>query len=163
MMSLHHCWGWQPPQTASCIYIKHIQSVWAHSYAVDLHMAVSSNSYTHTTWVIFWGSGPLVESKWCHNIIVEADRRLKLLPVSLLDVYNDVFEHIHMLPMGIWHYPQIVTPTLHGSYFGVLGHLWSQNDVITSWLKLTATSNCFLCPHYKYKNCLSTFICCPWA
>ncbi len=25
----------------------------------------------------------------------------------------------------------------------VLGHLRSQNDVITSWLMLTATSNCF--------------------
>ncbi len=28
-----------------------------------------------------------------------------------------------------------------GSDFGVLGHLWSQNDVIMSWLSLTATSN----------------------
>ena len=27
-----------------------------------------------------------------------------------------------------------IIPTLLGSNFGVLGHLWSQNDVITSWL-----------------------------
>jgi hypothetical protein len=27
------------------------------------HMAVASNSYTHTTWFRFWGSGSLVESK----------------------------------------------------------------------------------------------------
>jgi hypothetical protein len=35
--------------------------------------------------------------------------------------------------------------TLLGIDFGVLGHLWSQNDVFTSWLRLTAASNCF--PH----------------
>jgi hypothetical protein len=29
--------------------------------------------------------------------------------------------------------------------FWVLGHFWSWNDVNTSWLRLTATSNCF--PH----------------
>jgi hypothetical protein len=34
---------------------------------------------------------------------------------------------------------------LLGSDFGVLGHLWSQNDAIMSWLRLTAISNCF--PH----------------
>jgi hypothetical protein len=63
--------------------------------------------------------------------MVEADSLLKLLPASMMGVYN-VFEHIHMLSMGIWQYHQIVTPTLVGADFGVLGHLWSQNDVITS-------------------------------
>ncbi len=68
------------------------------------------------------------------HIMVGADSHLKLLPASILDVCK-VFEHINMLSMGIWQYPQIVTPTLLGSDFGVLGHLWGQNDVITSWLK----------------------------
>jgi hypothetical protein len=36
-------------------------------------------------------------------------------------------------------------PTLLGADFWVLGHLWSQNNVIMSWLSLMATSNCF--PH----------------
>ena len=26
----------------------------------------------------------------------------------------------------------------------ILGHFWSQNDVITPWLRLTVTTNCFL-------------------
>ncbi len=47
--------------------------------------------------------------------------------------------------------------------FGVLGHLWSQNDVIMSWLRLTANSNCFPRTQYTYTKCLSTLICCPWA
>ncbi len=94
--------------------------------------------------------------------MVEADSQLKLLPVSTLDTYT-VFEHIDMLSVGIWQYPQTVIPTLLGSDFGVLAHLWSQNDVITSLLILTATSNCFTHPHYSYAKCLSASICCPWA
>jgi hypothetical protein len=76
--------------------------------------------------------------------MVEADSHLKLFPTSILDIYK-VIEHIDMLSMGMQYQPFIVIPTLLGSYFGVLGHLWSQNDVIMSWLRLTATSNCF--PH----------------
>ena len=65
-------------------------------------MAVVSNTYTHTNWVRFWGSGSLlVESKWCHYIMVEADSQLKLHPASTLHIYK-VLEHIEMLSMGIW-------------------------------------------------------------
>ncbi len=74
--------------------------------------------------------------------MVEADSHLKLLPTSNLDIYK-VFEHIDMVSIGIWRQPYTVTPTLLGPDIRVLGHLWSQNDVISSWLRLTATSNCF--------------------
>jgi hypothetical protein len=83
MMWLCQGLGWQPPWTASHIHIGHIQSDWAHWYAIHGHT-----------------------------------------------VYQ----------------PYTVIPTLLGSDFGVLGHLWSQNEVIMSWLMLTATSNCF--PHH---------------
>ncbi len=76
--------------------------------------------------------------------MVEADSHLKLLPTSTLDIYY-VFEHIDMLSMGIQYQSYTVIPTLLGSDFGALGHLLSQNDVIMSWLRRTATSNCF--PH----------------
>ncbi len=82
MMSLHLGLGWQPTQTASCIHIIHIQSVWAYQYAVHGHMVVASNNYTHPTWLILCGSGSLVESKWCHYVMVEADNQLELLPIS---------------------------------------------------------------------------------
>ncbi len=74
--------------------------------------------------------------------MVEADSHLKLFPASILDVYN-VFEHIDMLSIGIWYQPYTIIPTLLGSDCGVLGHLWSQNDVIVSQFRLTATSNYF--------------------
>ncbi len=77
--------------------------------------------------------------------MIDTDRHLKLLPISILGMCK-VFEHIDMLSMGIQYHPYTVIPTLlFGSDFGVPGHLWSQNDVIMSWLRLTVTSNCF--PH----------------
>ncbi len=65
--------------------------------------------------------------------MVEADSHLKLLPTSILDIYK-VFKHIDMLSIGIQYQPYTVIPTLLGSDFGVLGRLWSQNDVIMSQL-----------------------------
>jgi hypothetical protein len=78
--------------------------------------------------------------------MVVADSHFKLLPASILDIYK-VFEHMDMLSMGIEYQPYTFTPILLGADFGALGYLWSQNDVIMSWLKLTATSNCFLHPY----------------
>jgi hypothetical protein len=78
--------------------------------------------------------------------MVEADSHLKLLPTSILDIHK-VIEHIDMLSMGIWQYPQTVIPTLLGSDFGVLANLWSQNDCIMSLLRLTAISNFLLHPY----------------
>jgi hypothetical protein len=82
MMWLCHGWGWQSPQTASHLHSRHIQSIWAHWYAVHRQTVAAIHSFTHPTWVRFWGSGSLVESKWCHYIRVEADSHHKLLPTS---------------------------------------------------------------------------------
>ena len=54
--------------------------------------------------------------------MVEADSYLKLLPTSILHIYN-VFEHIDMLSIGIQQQPYTVLPTLLGSDFEVLSHL----------------------------------------
>jgi hypothetical protein len=78
----------------------------------------------------------------------EADSHLNLLPASIYGIYK-VFEHIHMLSIGIWKQPySVILPTLLGSDFGNLGHLSNRNDDITSCLRLTpATSNCFQHPY----------------
>jgi len=80
--------------------------------------------------------------------MVETDSHLKLLPPSILDIYR-VFELIDMLSMSMGTQQELFTviPTLLGSDFGVLCHLWSQNDVIMLWFRLTVTSNCFLHPY----------------
>jgi hypothetical protein len=76
--------------------------------------------------------------------MVDDDSHLKLLLISILDTYK-VIERIDMLSMGIQYQPHTIIPTLLGSDFGGLSHLWSQNDEIMPWLRVTATSNCF--PH----------------
>jgi hypothetical protein len=125
IMWLCQGWGWQSPQTASHIHIRHIQSVWAHWYAVYMHTISALHSYTHpTSWLRLWGSGSLMESKWCDYVMVDADSHLKLLPISILDLFR-VFEHIDMLSTCIGYQPYTVIPTLLGSDFGVRGHLWS--------------------------------------
>ncbi len=98
MMSLCHGWGWQPPQTASHIHIRHTKCL---STLICCSL-VSTTSLTQLS-------------------------------------------------------------TLLGSDYRVLGHLWSQNDVIMSWLRLTGTSDCFLDPYQTYWKCLSTLIYWPLA
>jgi hypothetical protein len=89
MISLCHGWIWQPPQTASHIHIRHVQNDWAHWYAVHGHTVWTLHSYTHSNWIRFWGPGSLVESKWCHYLMVESDSHLKLLPTSIIDMYKN--------------------------------------------------------------------------
>ncbi len=150
IMHFCHSWCWQPPQTASHLHIRHIQSDWAHWYAVHGHTVSPLHSYTHPAWLRFWGSGSLAKSKSCDYVMVEGDGHLKLLPTSILDMCK-IFEHIDMLFTCIQYQPYTVLPTLLlGSDFGVLGHLWSQNDVIMSWLRLTATSNCSPPPYWEH-------------
>ncbi len=88
MIWLCHGWGNKQAQTASQIHIRHIQSVWSHWYAVHVQTISILHIYTHPTWLRFWGSGSLVESKWCHHVMVEADSHLKLHPTSILDIYK---------------------------------------------------------------------------
>jgi len=77
MMSLHHSSGCQPPQTASRIHLKHIHNVLANWYAVYGHRVAALNSYTHTTWLRFWGS-PL---GWSQNDGIIS--RLRLTATSI--------------------------------------------------------------------------------
>ncbi len=97
MMSLCHDWAWQSPQPLLPPSILDIFKVFENiDVLIFGHTAAALTSHTHTSWVGFWGSGSLVESKWCHYIMVEADSQLKLLPVSTLYMYK-VFENIDML------------------------------------------------------------------
>ncbi len=161
-MSLCHGWGWQPPQTASHIHIRHIQSLWAHWYNVDWHAVSALHSYTHSTLLRFWGSGSHVESKWCDYVMVEANSHLNLLPTSILNMYN-MFEQnwyaVHRHMVGALH--SYTHPTWL-RYWGS-GSLVESNDIIMSWLRLTATLNCFPHPYWTYTKFLSTLICCPLA
>jgi hypothetical protein len=64
-------------------------------------MVAALHSYTHPTWLRFWDSKSLVESKPCGYVMFEADSHLKLLPASILHIYKKC-EYIDMLFIGIW-------------------------------------------------------------
>jgi hypothetical protein len=131
------------PTSMSYVYkvFQHLDTLW-------MGICVRSYPYTvtHPTWLIFCGAVSLVESTWCDYVMVEADSHLKLIPSSILHIYK-VFKLLDMLSIGIQQQPNTVLRTLIGSDFGVRIYLWSQHDVITSWLRLRVTSNCFLHPH----------------
>jgi hypothetical protein len=99
MMPLCHGWGWPPPQTASLIHTRHIQSVWAHWYAVHRQKVAALHSYP--PWLAqILGFLVTYGVEWCHYIMVEAGSYLKLLTTSILYIYKE-FEHINMLSTGI--------------------------------------------------------------
>ncbi len=142
MMWLCHGWGWQPPQTASHIQIRHIQSVWAHWYAVHGHTVSALHSYTQPTWLRFWGYGSLVESKWCDNVMVEANSNLNLLLTSILDIYK-VFEHIYAVHL---HKISALHSYTHPTWLRFWGSL---SDVESKWcdyVMVEADSNLKLLP-----------------
>ena len=144
-MSFCHGWGCHSTQTASPIYLRHIQSDWAHWYAVHRHLVAALLSYTHPTWLGFWWSGALLEWKWCpwgHGWGCHSTQTAS--PIHLRDIYK-VFEHIDMLHM-VAASLSYTHPTWVRLWW-YLGHHWSGNDVIRSWLRLSFYSNCFLYPY----------------
>ncbi len=143
MMSLHHSWGSYRPQIASCIHIRYIQSVWANWYAVHRHKVAALHSYPPYLAQIWglWVTCGVKTMRLCHCWGWQPPQTASR---SILDIYK-VFEHIDMLSIGIrWQHYTGIHPTWL-RFWGSGSLMWSQNDVITSWLRLTATSNCF--PH----------------
>jgi hypothetical protein len=78
------------------------------------------------------GSLVLVESKWCHYVMVVADSHLKLLPTSILDILQCLSILICCTLVYGSSLKQLVYPHYLAQILGCWGHLWSQNDVITS-------------------------------
>ncbi len=88
----------------------------------------------------------------CRGWVVEADSHIKLLSTSTWDI-NKCLSTLICCPLAyISSLTQLYPPYLD-QILVVLGNLmWSQNDVIMSRSKLTATSNCFLHPHETLKK-----------
>ena len=84
MMSLRHGWGWHPPQIASHIHIRYIQSVLAIGMLSQGHIGSPSlYHFTAQAGPIFGNSGSLEEWKWLHCIMFEADIHLRPLCTSV--------------------------------------------------------------------------------
>ena len=78
--------------------------------------------------------------------MVEADIHLRLLHKSILDIYK-VFGLLLCCLNGMRVHPYTVTPAKLAQDLGTQGHLWSENDAITSFLRLIGTSDHFIHPY----------------
>jgi hypothetical protein len=85
--------------------------------------------------------------------MVEADIQFRLLLTIILDIYK-VFEALVCYLTGIWMHLYFIPPAMLVPDFGILGHLWSGNETISSWLMLTFTSDCFPHPYCTCTKCL---------
>ena len=63
---------------------------------------------------------------------------LRPLHTSILDIYN-VFEPLVCCLKAIWLHPHTVTPAKLAPDLGTQGHLWGENNAMTSWLRLKST------------------------
>ncbi len=137
---------WYQLQTASNIYIRHMQSVWASGILSQGRMDAPLYHYNGQVGPRFGDSGSLVEWKWCHNVMVEAGIHLRPLHAPMIELYK-VFELLVCCLKGIWVHPFTVTPTKLDPDLGTQVHLRSGNDAITSWLRLIFTSDRFIHPY----------------
>ena len=140
MMPLRHSWGCQPPQSTTHILIRHKQSVLVIGMLSQGNMGAPFYRYTDQVGPRFVKSGSLVEWKWCHYIMAEADINLRPFHTSIFDIYKG-FEPLECCLKGTWVHPYTVTPAKLAPDFGIWVHLWSENDVITSWFRLISTSD----------------------
>ncbi len=80
-----------------------------------------------------WEFGATWPIKMMSYVKVEDDIHLRLLNTSILDMYT-VFDQLVCFLNGIWMHPYTIIPAKLAPDLGIQGHLWSENDVITSWL-----------------------------
>ncbi len=160
-MAWWHCWGCRPPLTASLPHL-----YWKYGMCLSTFICCGY-SYWLTLTLLHLGRLPrlwqfgvsVAKMKWWHDDIVEAIDHHWLLPTSKFDVWK-VFEHLHMLWIGMSVHPYTVTPGKIGPDFGNLGWVWLWNDGMKTLLRLYTTDDCFPHPYWMYGKCLSTFICC---
>jgi hypothetical protein len=77
--------------------------------------------------------------------MVEADINFRLLQTSIADICT-VFEPLVCFLKGIWVHAYTMTMARLAQDLGTQGHLWSRNDAIMPWLRLTSTSDHFIHP-----------------
>ncbi len=159
MMPLRDGWGWYPPQTASHIHIWHIVIFWCIGMLSQGHMSAPLYHYTgqqvaHNFGIL--GQLSIVEWKWCHWMPLhhgwgwcppQTASHIHIRHIQCAWVIG-ILSQGHM---GAPFYPYT---SKVGPRFWNFGHLWTENDANTSWLRLTSTSDCFPHPYKTYKMCL---------
>ncbi len=160
MMRLCHVWGWQLPQTASHIHIRHMQSVWAYWYAVHWHTVAALHSFTHSNRLRFGVLGHLWLSSQnlslCH---VWGWQLTQTASPSHLRHIESVWAHC----CAVHRHRVAALTVIHPTWLRVWG---SGSFVESKWchyIMVEADSNLKLLPAsiIDITKCLSTLICYP--
>ena len=121
-------------------------SVFSIGMLSQVQMVAPLYCYTGRIAPTFGTSGPLEEWKWRHNVTIEVNTHLRHLQTSILDIINVFYALIHCLKC-IWLHPYTITRAKLPPDLVRQGHLRSENDVITSQLRLIPTSDLFTHPY----------------
>ncbi len=91
-----------------------------------------------TVFYLFSSPDTLLSSYYCQLFCMD-NVAIHVLSICHQDMWKKSIGTFFFIVITLFCYPFSV---IRSSDFGVLGHLWSQNDVIMSWLRLTVISNC---------------------
>ncbi len=153
-MPLHHGWGWYPAQTASHILIRHIKCVWAIGMLSQGHMGAPLYHYTSKVGLRLWNLAHLC----CENDAIMWWLRLTSTSDCFSNPYKTYTKCLRyyfavsraywctLIPLHRISWPHILK---------FLVHLWSENEDITSSLKLISALDWFTHPYQTCKTCLS--------
>ncbi len=136
-----------------------MNTTWSSSFNSMLsqgHMSAPLYHYTGQGCPQIWDFGSIVEWKWYHWMPLhhgwgwyppQTGSHIHMSHIQCAWV-------IGMLSQGHMGAPLYLYTSKVGPRFWNLGHLWTENDVIASWLRLTSTIDCFTHPYKTYKMCL---------
>ncbi len=126
-------WGKAEPKWCCGVMVEAVNHHWLHPTSIlDVYEVIE---HLHMLWIgmdapVHYyscaGGGQILENwgkvkpKWRCCVMVEAVNDCPLHPTSILDV-SKVFEHLHMLWMGIWVHPYTVIPVQAGAKFWKIG------------------------------------------
>ena len=118
----------------------------SHGHDVSRAFGCTLTPSRQSNWPQIWEVRSTCEEKWCHSIMIEASIHLWLLHTFIWDIYK-VFEPLICCLKGIWVHPYTIpTAKLVPDLWSQV-YLWSENDVITSFLRLISTSDHFKHPY----------------
>ncbi len=105
----------------------------------------------------FWNSGSLMEWKWCHCTMVEADIHLRLLPTSILDMYK-VFEVLVCWLRSIWVHLYLFTSQVGHRFWNFIICGWETIQLQHGWgLHPPQTASHI---HIRQRKMFKSLVCC---
>ena len=145
MMSLRHSWGWQPPQTAFIIHIRHIKCLGTLICCPSAYSSSCTQLYSHYLAQLlgFWVACGVKMLSQHHGWGWQPTQTASYINIRHIQSVWAQWYAVHRHMVAASH--SNTHPTSCLSFGGSSGSFVESKWCHLSWLGLTATSNCF--PH----------------